>query len=208
MDARTERVLEDFHERIRREHEVMRDMPSREFAARRDEFLLPVGRAAGSLLNILAREARALSVLEVGTSYGYSTVWLADALRDTGGQLVTIESDAEKVRHARDAISRCGLAEQVAFEVGDALEVIPRLEETFDFVLIDLWKDLYVPCFEGLHPKLRPGAIVIADNMLYPQQAQPYARSYQRLVRSKPDMESVTLPVGSGIEVSRCTRKS
>ena len=78
-----------------------------------------------------------------------------------------------------------------------------RLPGPFDFVLIDLWKDLYVPVFELLHPKLAQGAIIVADNMLQPENVRVHARAYRERVRSAADMSSVLLEVGNGLEVSR-----
>jgi predicted O-methyltransferase YrrM len=73
-------------------------------------------------------------------------------------------------------------------------------------VLLDLWKDLYIPCFDLFYPKLGSGALVVADNMIFPEFSRKEAADYRRHVRAKADLESVLLPVGSGIEVSRCTR--
>ena len=73
----------------------------------------------------------------------------------------------------------------------------------FDFALIDLWKDLYVPVFELLYPKLAPGAIVVADNMLFPDNVLVHAQAYRARVRAAPEMSSVLLAVGNGLEVSR-----
>jgi len=73
-------------------------------------------------------------------------------------------------------------------------------------VLLDLWKDLYVPCFDLFYPKLGSGAMVVADNMIFPEFSRRDAEDYRRHVRAKADLQSVLLPVGSGIEVSRCTR--
>jgi len=70
-------------------------------------------------------------------------------------------------------------------------------------VLIDLWKDLYVPVFELLYPKLAPGAVIVADNMVYPESAQVHASAYRERVRQAPEMTSVLLAVGNGLEVSR-----
>jgi predicted O-methyltransferase YrrM len=70
-------------------------------------------------------------------------------------------------------------------------------------VLIDLWKDLYVPVFELLHPKLAPGALVIADNMTYPESALAHAQAYRERVQKAAGMSSVLLPVGNGLELSR-----
>ncbi len=78
-------------------------------------------------------------------------------------------------------------------------------EALFDFVLIDAWKDVYIACFDALYPKLKHGAFVAADNMLYPQNAVESASRYRQHVQAKPGMESVLIPVGSGIELSRFT---
>ena len=96
---------------------------------------------------------------------------------------------------------KAGLRAQVDFRIGDALEIIPTLAAGIDFVLVDLWKDLYVPCLEAFYPLLNPGAIVVADNMLRP--GGPVAERYRRAVAALPGMVSLLLPVGSGIEVSR-----
>jgi predicted O-methyltransferase YrrM len=73
----------------------------------------------------------------------------------------------------------------------------------FDFVLLDVWKDLYLPCFDLVHPKLAPGGVIIADNMLLPQSVRPQADAYRAHVRKAGDLDSVLLDIGNGIEVSR-----
>src|SRR4029077_20084167 len=139
---------------------------------RRDEMLLPVGRAAGALMNLLVKEGEARRILEVGSSYGYSTTWLAEAARAVGGRVASSELQAAKTEYAREQLARAGLAQYVEFRVGDALASLRQLAGPFDFVLIDLWKNLYVPVFELLYPKLAPGAIIVADNMLHSESAQ------------------------------------
>ena len=94
-----------------------------------------------------------------------------------------------------------GLAGHIDFKVGDALQMIAELPMGIDFVLVDLWKDLYVPCLEAFYPKLNPGAIIVADNMLRPGNEE--VKRYGRAVRARPGITSVLLPVGSGIEISR-----
>ena len=83
---------------------------------------------------------------------------------------------------------------------------LDALECPVDFVLLDLWKNLYIPCFDLFYPKLSPGALVVADNMIYPESSQHHAMDYRKHVRIKRDMQSVLIPVGSGLELSRCTR--
>jgi predicted O-methyltransferase YrrM len=204
MDEMIETVLREYEERATAEDAVMASLEGRrEMLEQRDRFLLPVGRHTGSLLNILVRDSGATRVLEVGTSYGYSTVWLADAVRATGGKVTTLEVIPEKQDHARAQLARAGLTSFVEFRIGDARESLAALSGPFDFVLIDLWKDLYVPCFDLIYPKLSPGAIVVADNMIQPEVTREEAKKYQTHVRRFDDVDSVLLPVGSGIEVSR-----
>ena len=198
MDDAVEKVLADFDARSRREWSS-----SAPFAGGRDRLLLSVGRAAGMLLNLLVRESGARRILELGTSYGYSAVWLAEAARATGGKVISLDVADYKQAEAAKALAAAGLDGIVEFHAGDALQIIPRLDGPFDFVLVDLWKDLYGPCLELFLPKLAPGALIVADNMLQPADSRDDALRYRRLVRSKPGLSSVLLPVGQGLEVSR-----
>ncbi|HEY2049047.1 MAG TPA: class I SAM-dependent methyltransferase [Caulobacteraceae bacterium] len=201
MDPAITAVLDIYHERMREEHSGRRrDVPVGEVDWR-DQALLAVGPESGQLINILARSLKSPNILELGTSFGYSGIWLAEAARATGGRLTTIELAPHKSSHAREMSARAGLGEHVDFRLGDAVEVIESLPGGFDFVLVDLWKDLYVPCLEAFYPKLNPGAIVVADNMIRPGGED--VERYERAVRAKPKMRSLLLPVGSGLEISR-----
>jgi predicted O-methyltransferase YrrM len=196
-------VIEDYEARALREAELWKTLSAEEASARRDEMLLPVGRATGTLMNLLIREAEASRILEVGSSYGYSTTWLAEAARAIGGKVVSLELRAAKTEYGRAQLARAGLDGYVEFRVGDALASLRGLPGPFDFVLIDLWKDLYVPVFDALYPKLAPGAIIVADNMLEPESAREHAQAYRRRVRAAPEVTSLLLEVGNGLEVSR-----
>ncbi|HVV92947.1 MAG TPA: O-methyltransferase [Hyphomicrobiales bacterium] len=170
-----------------------------------DRRLLAVGPETGALLNLLAKGTGARRVLELGTSYGYSTLWFADAARATGGRVLTVELDPAKQDFARRMLERAGLRDVVEFHAGDALDVLPRLDGPFDFVLVDLWKDLYIPCLDLFYPKLAPGALIAADNMTEPRSNRANAAAYRHAVRAKPHITSLLLPVGHGIELSRFT---
>jgi predicted O-methyltransferase YrrM len=196
-------VIDDYEARARGEEELFERLTPEELGRRRDELLLPVGRATGRMMNLLVKAARAKRILEVGSSYGYSTVWLAEAARAVDGQLVSLELHATKTEYARTQLARASLEGYVRFEIGDALASLQRLPGPFDFVLIDLWKDLYVPVFAALHPKLAAGALIVADNMLEPASARAHAEAYRARVREAPGMTSVLLSVGNGIELSR-----
>ena len=205
MDEAVTAVLEAYHARMQEE------LGTRQAAAQaglkdalRDQFLLSVGPESGHLINILARSLKAPNILELGTSYGYSTIWLAEAARSTGGRLTTMELHDYKAAHARDMAGKAGLAEHVDFKVGDAVQMIAELPDGIDFVLIDLWKEFYLPCLEAFYPKLNPGAIIVADNIIRP--GKDGALRYVEAVRAKPGMSSILLPVGAGLEVSRYDR--
>jgi len=197
-DSTVQSVLDEYDQRAAREAQLMR-----EGKAARDELLLPVGPATGSLMNLLIKEAKAKRILEIGTSYGYSSVWLGEAARAVGGKVTTLEIHPGKAEYARRMWAKAGLTEYVECIVGDAQKTLATLTGPFDFVLMDLWKDLYVPCFELVYPKLAPGATIVADNMVFPEEHRPHALEYRNRVKSKPEMTSVLLHVGSGIEVSR-----
>lgn len=203
MDQAIETVLAELEERSRQEWRGGPQGGAQITGDVRDRMLLSIGRDAGVLVNMLARSAGCRRILEIGTSYGYSTVWLAEAARASGGQVISLDVADYKQAHAAEVLQRAGLRGHAEFHTGDALEIIPRLEGGFDFVLVDLWKDLYVPVLDLVFPKLAPGAIIVADNMLRPAYDQPHALAYRRAVRAKPGIASVLLPVGQGLEVSR-----
>ncbi|MBF0407523.1 MAG: O-methyltransferase [Candidatus Riflebacteria bacterium] len=206
MEPRIQEIFEEYHIRSEAEAKVLQNLVSltpEEMHRRIDEFLICVGPATGSLINTIIKESKGRSILEVGTSYGYSTIWLAEAARETGGKVTTLEIHPGKIEFARKKVEKAGLGDYVDFRQGDALSIIPELSGNFDFVLLDLWKDLYVPCLNLIYPKLNPGALIVADNIIHPESARKDALEYQKNIRSRKDITSVLLPVGSGIELSR-----
>ena len=99
-------------------------------------------------------------------------------------------------------LSDAGLSDVVDLRLGDAVKTAERMESHVDFCLIDIWKELYVPCLDVIYPKLTEGAIVAADNMIYPEMARPNVRSYRERVKEKGDLQTTLIPIGSGIELS------
>ena len=195
-------VLEEYQSRLDEELKITSKFDLREYLQSRDGYLLGVGAETGKFLNILIKSHRPKMIVEVGTSYGYSTLWLAEAAQAVRGKLVTLELSPDKATVARQVIAKAGLESSVEFVVGDALQNIQAIPGQIDFALIDLWKELYIPAFDRLHPKLRVGALVAADNMLSPSYTAEDAASYRAHVRSTAGIESVTVPIGSGVEVS------
>lgn len=130
---------------------------------------LPVSPETGRLLYLLARSANAHNVVEFGTSFGISTLHLAAALRDNGGgRLITTEFEPSKIARAREHVVEAGLGDLVDFREGDALETLgAHLPESVDLLLLDGAKSLYGDVLDLIEPRLRPGALVIADNVDY-----------------------------------------
>jgi len=152
---------------------------------------LPVSRRDGQLLYALARGTGARRIVEFGTSFGISTLYLAAAARDNGGRVVTTEIEAAKCRTAEANLARAGLADVVDVREGDALATLTAADGPIDLVFLDGWKDLYLPVVELLRPALRPGAVVAADNVNFAD-----ARPYLDRVRGGGDFVSATLPGG------------
>lgn len=202
LDKKIESVLKKYHKRIATETAIMQSLEIAEGMKRRDEFLLSVGLETGIFLNTLAKSAQSKTILELGTSYGYSTIWLAEAAKANGGRVITLENNPEKAAYARQKIKETGLSDVVEFRVGDALETLAQSTERFDFVLVDIWKELYVPCFDLFFPKLNKGAWVLGDNMIFPPHSRPEALTYQNRIRETKAFDSVLLPIGSGIDMS------
>lgn len=133
-------------------------------------------REVALFLEITARAMKARRVLEIGMAIGYAVVHLAQALPDDG-LIVTIEPNEEMIRRSEDYLKRAGVRERVRIERGLALEVIPRLEETFDLIYLDALKEEYSDYLEQSLPLLRVGGVVIADNVLWGGQVAGEIRS-------------------------------
>ncbi len=198
-----ERVLAEYRQRLAGEEALQASLTVKsEMALHRDQFLLPVGEEVAELCVDLIVGRRAKIIVELGSSYGFSTLYLAEAARRTGGKLYSYEIHPDKQRHAQDRIAAAGLAAQVQWRLGDAVSLLADQPGPIDFVLLDLWKDLYIPCLDVFHPQLAPNGLILADNMLYPEFSRPEGVTYRAAVRAKPQMEAVLLPIGQGIDLA------
>ncbi len=151
------------------------------------------------LLSILVRSGHKTRLLEIGTSNGYSTLWLADAAQDTGGHVTSIDQSAEKQAMADANLTRAGLREVVTLLLGDALGVAASLEETYDFVFLDANRRQYPTLLRLLLPRLLPGALVLADNVhSHPQEITGYLKA----IGSHPDFDSAVVAVGKGLSIA------
>ncbi|WP_110314185.1 O-methyltransferase [Mycolicibacterium moriokaense] len=129
------------------------------------DFYLPVTPEAGRLLYALVRATRPSTVVEFGMSLGISAIHLASAVRDNGtGRVVTTELSAAKVATAKKTFAETGLDDLITVLEGDALTTLADIDTPVEFVLLDGWKELYLPVIKLLEPRLSAGALVIADN--------------------------------------------
>lgn len=165
------------------------------------DFYLPVSREQGEFLYLTARAIGATKVVEFGTSFGISTIYLAAAVRDNGsGEVIGSEIEASKVQVAKANLEAAGLAAHADVRLGDAMETLRDLPEPIDLVLLDGWKDLYIPVLELVTPRLRPGSVVLADNIFtFRKSLRPYVESMQSGERG---FASTTLHIADGFEYS------
>jgi len=162
---------------------------------------ISVDRLTGRFLYTLALAQRSRNVVEFGTSFGISTIHLAAALRDNGGgRVITAEEVPGKVRQARENLTAAGFRDLVDFREGDALQTLADIEDPIDLLFLDGWKALYLPVLKLLEAKLRPGAIIIADDLaVMPEMIKPYL-DYMRDFQQ--GYTSIEIPIGDGLEVS------
>jgi predicted O-methyltransferase YrrM len=174
-------------------------MTARERADALQDIYMPVSPDVGRLLYALVRASRPETLVEFGTSFGISTIHLAAAVTDNGaGRVLTTELSDRKVAAASENLEQAGLAGVVTVLQGDALETLAGVTGPVGFVLLDGWKDLYLPVVRLLEPALTPGALVVADDSSFTSTA-----SYLAYVRDPANgFVSMECPVDDGVEVS------
>jgi predicted O-methyltransferase YrrM len=159
-----------------------------------------VGRDNAAFLSLLIKSLNARRVLEVGASNGYSTLWFARALAETGGgEVIAIEYDAGRAALARENYRRAGLEGVITLLEGDARELIPAQSGPFDFVFLDAEKDQYADYLRAALPLVRPGGLIAGDDTLSLRDQMP---AYVELAFSHPDLESVEVPIDDGVILS------
>ncbi len=165
------------------------------------ECYIPISREQGEFLYITARALGAQNIVEFGTSFGISTIYLAAALKDNGeGLVISTELEPNKCAKAILNLEEADLGEYAEIRAGDALETLTGLSAPVDLVLLDGWKDLYLPVLELIKPRLRPGAVVLADNIFTFRKAlRPYVNYMQSGLNG---FSSTTLAIGEGFEYS------
>ena len=151
----------------------------------------------GKFLYLCARAGRASLMVEFGTSFGISTLYLAAAAKETGGRVIASEREPDKAARARANFEEAGLAQWIDLREGDARETLSDIAAPIDLLFLDGWKDLYVPVLELMEPKLAAGAQVVADNIFtFPDALQSYV---DRVNTPGGPYSSVVLPFTSGL---------
>ncbi|WP_370020789.1 O-methyltransferase [Planotetraspora sp. GP83] len=178
------------------------DVSAADLAERTKDIIMSVSREGGQLLYLLTRAVKARTVVEFGTSFGISTLYLASAVRDNdGGQVITTELQADKARSAQESFAAAGLSDIIELRLGDARETLKDLPGPVDLLLLDGWLDLRLPILKVVQPRLRPGALVIADDIdLYID--QDFTQDFLEYVNDPANgFLSLRLPVHQGVQV-------
>src|SRR5213595_238386 len=177
----------------------------REDAAERERGLPPEQRSrqveptTGRFLFSLVAPQTDCEVLELGGSRGYSTIWLAAGVRHLGGRVLSLEHDPAKCEAWRRNVAEAGLEDTADLIEGDAFETLPAIDDVFDVVFLDAEKDMYERLFELARTKLEPGALIVADNVLSHEET---LGAYSNARQADPALESVTVPLDRGLELS------
>jgi caffeoyl-CoA O-methyltransferase len=154
-----------------------------------------VERETGHWLALLVRATKARELLEIGSSNGVSTIWLAAAARQNGGRVTGTEILPERAAGANGNLAAAGLDAVARVVAGDARATVASLPGPFDLVFIDAEKDDYVDHLEAVIDRVRPGGLILADNVISHDLS-----AYQALLRARGDVETVTIPIGRGVE--------
>jgi predicted O-methyltransferase YrrM len=138
--------------------------------------------------------------LEIGTSNGYSTLWLGLAFRKTRGKIITLEIEPKRAAEARANFKKAGLQEVIDARTADALELLPKLKGPFDFVFIDAWKPDYIKYLKLLKGKIKPGGAITAHNVI---SQDNHMRDFLKAIQSDPDLKTTIHKTSrAGISVS------
>lgn len=219
-DPRAEAVLDRLHKQAAADKwKIARRIPMLALAAARKklsdpkfeynffhDLYIPISREQGAMLYLIARAIQARSIVEFGSSFGISTIYLAAAARQNSGQVIGSELEPSKHQQAARNLEEAGLSSYATILLGDARETFRTLRSPIDLVLLDGWKGLYIPVIEILKPKLREGAIVLADNIFtFKKVLAPFVHYMQS---GENGFSSTTLRISDGFELSVFTAQT
>jgi predicted O-methyltransferase YrrM len=168
-----------------------------------------ISKNIGTFYNIMLKSINAKKILEIGMSVGYSGLWFADAIMSNtqDGQIITIDREQFKIDSATRNFEEAGVSSLIKIREGEARKILHEIKEEFgenyfDFIFIDADKESYIEYFDLCLPLVRKGGIIGADNILLPERFNEMMADYLSHVRSKPNVQSVTVPIDNGEEVT------
>ena len=184
----------------------------------RSEMMLAITLDTGTFFNITLKAMRAKRILEIGTSYGYSTLWFAEALTQISEvsntrpekSIITIEMDHSKVERANKNFDEAGIKNIIDLKEGQAGDVLSEIsknylkeeDQSFDFVFFDADKENLRHYFDIVLPMVRVGGIIATDNILYPEEYRSMMTNYTNYIKNKPNIQSMMIPIGNGEELT------
>ncbi|ASV31222.1 O-methyltransferase [Maribacter cobaltidurans] len=206
------KVLEDYlADHSQEEPEILQEL-TRETHLKVIQPRMLTGRFQGRVLSLISKIINPKYILEIGTYTGYSAICLAEGLQENG-QLHTIDVNPELHEIQRTYFDKSGNGERIHQHVGDALEIIPSLDLTFDLIFIDAEKKQYDNYFEAVWPKTRPGSVILSDNVLWSgkvvepldekDKATKVLLDYNKKLSNHPKLDTVLLPIRDGLTLSR-----
>ena len=169
-----------------------------------------ISKNIGMFYNIMLKSINAKKILEIGMSVGYSGLWFADAVisnAQSDGQIITIDREKFKIDSATQNFEEAGVSSLIKIREGEAGKILHEIKEEFgedyfDFIFIDADKESYIEYFDLCLPLVRKGGIIAADNILFPERFNEMMADYLSHVRSNPNVQSVTVPIDNGEEVT------
>jgi len=168
-----------------------------------------ISKNIGTFYNIMLKSINAKKILEIGMSVGYSGLWFADAIMSNtqDGQIITIDREQFKIDTATRNFEEAGVSSLIKIREGEARKILHEIKEEFgenyfDFIFIDADKESYIEYFDLCLPLVRKGGIIGADNILLPERFNEMMADYLSHVRSNPNVQSVTVPIDNGEEIT------
>lgn len=172
-----------------------------------DKRMLAITRDTGIFYNTLLKIQKPKKILEIGTSFGYSTLWFASAIGKKS-KIITVEKNPKKIKFAKKNFQKAGVSDMIEIKEGIAKDILiqlgksKRTKESFDFIFIDADKEEYPFYFDICLPMLKKGGIIAADNIIFPRKFKKHIKKYLEHINEIKDIQSITIPIGNGQEIS------
>ena len=203
INEKIQNVLSRLEKDIDYENSHRSEVPS-------EERLNCISKNIGMFYNIMLKSINAKKILEIGMSVGYSGLWFADAVMSStqsDGQIITIDREKFKIDKATQNFDEAGVSSLIKIREGEAKKILHEIKEEFgenyfDFIFIDADKESYIEYFDLCLPLVRKGGIIGADNILFPERFNEMMTDYLSHVRSNPNVQSVTVPIDNGEEIT------